>query len=63
MEEFNKNNKREFFEDSDIFQKADEELKNLVRKSNGKDENLTEDEKKRRDVLYKMLVPPIKDAN
>jgi hypothetical protein len=64
METFNKNKiEEEFFEDSDIFKKAEEELKNLVRKSNGKDENLTEKEQKRRNDLYRMLKPPIKDAN
>ena len=63
METFNKDKGVESFEDSDIFKKADEELKNLVRKSNGKDENLTEGERKRRDDLYGMLKPPIKDAN
>lgn len=63
METFNKDKGGEFFEDSDIFNKADEELKNLVRKSNSKDENLTEEERKRRDDLYRMLKLPIKDAN
>ena len=65
METFNKGNAGagEYFEDSDIFRKADEELKSLVRKSGGKDENLTEGERARRDNLYRMLKPPMKDAN
>lgn len=58
MEEFNKkNHSSESFEDSEVFKKMHEELKDLVRKSEGKDENLTPEEIKRRDTLYQVLRP------
>lgn len=65
METFSKGNGGEgkYFEDSDIFKKAEGELKNLVIKSCGEDENLTEVERKRRDNLYRMLKPLMKDVN
>lgn len=52
-----------FFEDTVVFGNADKELKDLVRKSNGKDENLTKEELERRKDLYQILKPPMSDAN
>ena len=63
MEKYDKNEEKKPYEDTEIFLKAEEELRALVRKSNGKDENLTKEEIERRNTLYQLLRAPNPDGN
>ncbi len=51
------------FENSDEFIALEEEMRELVRKSQGDDRNLTEKEILRRNTIYQILRPRDDDAN